>query len=179
MTLKTAFLAAAALGALAATPALAQPTGHEGHQPAPAPEPADHSQHQQPDPAVADPHPQAAVADPHHQATVGTGHGEHSMPMTGALGRYPMARESSGTAWQPDSSSHGGLHLMSGEWTLMGHGVLNLTYDHQSAPKNASSSWAPVLRAQVPRLRFAPHFMKAASVPAIYHGACCRSTRKD
>ncbi len=142
MTLKTAFLAAAALGALAATPALAQHTGHEGHQPAPAPEPADHSQHQQPDPAVADPHPQAAVADPHHQATVDTGHDEHSMPMTGALGRYPMARESSGTAWQPDSSAHGGLHLMSGEWTLMGHGVLNLTYDHQSGPRGDDKLFA-------------------------------------
>jgi hypothetical protein len=52
--------------------------------------------------------------------------------MTGALGAYAMTREASGTAWQPDASAHSGVHLMSGDWTLMGHGVLNLVYDHQS-----------------------------------------------
>jgi hypothetical protein len=57
-------------------------------------------------------------------------HGAHSM--TGALGRYPMEREASGTAWQPDASEHAGLMSMSGDWTLMAHGVLNLVYDHQS-----------------------------------------------
>src|SRR4051794_24286831 len=56
----------------------------------------------------------------------------HEMAMTGALGPYPMTRESSGTAWQPDESGHSGLHAMSGDWTLMAHGVLNLVYDHQS-----------------------------------------------
>ena len=40
--------------------------------------------------------------------------------MTGALGPYPARREASGTAWQPDASSHGGVHLMAGDWTLMG-----------------------------------------------------------
>ena len=30
-------------------------------------------------------------------------------PMVGALGPYPMGREASGTAWQPDASRHGGL----------------------------------------------------------------------
>jgi hypothetical protein len=43
-----------------------------------------------------------------------------------------MQRESSGTAWQPDTSEHTGLHVMSGDWTLMAHGTLNLVYDHQS-----------------------------------------------
>ena len=60
------------------------------------------------------------------------GHGGHEMAMTGALGRYPMERESSGTAWQPDTSEHMGLMQMSSGWTLMAHGVLNLVYDHQS-----------------------------------------------
>ena len=32
------------------------------------------------------------------------------MAMTGALGSYPMERESSGTAWQPDTTEHMGLH---------------------------------------------------------------------
>ena len=52
--------------------------------------------------------------------------------MTGALGPYSIERESSGTAWQPDASEHTGLMRMSGDWTLMAHGVLNLVYDHQS-----------------------------------------------
>ena len=34
--------------------------------------------------------------------------------MTGALGSYSMTREASGTSWQPDSSVHGGVHLMEG-----------------------------------------------------------------
>ncbi len=57
------------------------------------------------------------------------------MEMTGALGSYPMERESSGTAWQPDSSEPMGLMVMRGDWTLMGHGVVNLVYDHQSGAR--------------------------------------------
>ena len=55
--------------------------------------------------------------------------------MTGALGPYPMARESSGTAWQPDTSDEAGLHVMSGDWMLMAHGDLNLVADRQSGPR--------------------------------------------
>jgi hypothetical protein len=55
--------------------------------------------------------------------------------MTGALGSYPVTRESSGTAWQPDASDHAGLMKMSGGWMLMAHGVANLVYDHQSGPR--------------------------------------------
>jgi hypothetical protein len=159
MTLKTAFLAAAALGALTARPALAQHTGHQQHQPPPAPAPTpehepapdqapppeqqmDHSQHQVP------PAPQAQQPMDHMQhgaqpAAQPEDHAGHQMEMTGAFGTYPMARESSGTAWQPDSSAHGGLHIMSGDWTLMGHGVLNLVYDHQSGPRGDDKLFAP------------------------------------
>ena len=49
----------------------------------------------------------------------------------GALGSYTLTREASGTSWQPDRSEHAGIHITSGDWTLMGHGVLNLVYDHQ------------------------------------------------
>ena len=118
-------------------PAVAQHQGHEMPMPSPAPEKAepvtpadpinhdqmDHGQHQ--DPVVANPYPEATISmDPDH--------GGHAMAMNGALGPYPMPREASGTAWQPDSSTHGGIHLMSGDWTLMGHAMLNLVYDHQS-----------------------------------------------
>jgi hypothetical protein len=66
----------------------------------------------------------------------------HEMHVTGALGTYPMERESSGTAWQPDSSEHMGVMAMSGDWTLMGHGILNLVYDHQSGPRGDDKVFA-------------------------------------
>ena len=62
-------------------------------------------------------------------------HAGHEMAMAGALGPYPMQRESSGTAWQPDSSEHSGLMVHETDWMLMAHGVLNLVYDHQSGPR--------------------------------------------
>ena len=70
----------------------------------------------------------------------GMQHGE--VPMSGALGTYPMTRESSGTAWQPDASEHMGLMAMTGGWTLMGHGILNLVYDHQSEARGQNKAFA-------------------------------------
>lgn len=55
--------------------------------------------------------------------------------MLGALGSYPFTRESSGTSWQPDSSEHAGLHLMQGDWMVMGHALLNGVYDWQQGPR--------------------------------------------
>ena len=69
-------------------------------------------------------------------------HPGHVMAMTGALGSDPMQRESSGTSWQPDSSQHMGLMSMSGDWTLMAHGVLNLVYDDQSGRRGDSKAFA-------------------------------------
>ncbi|MGN6057294.1 MAG: hypothetical protein ACTHOI_01745 [Sphingomicrobium sp.] len=66
----------------------------------------------------------------------------HEMSMTGALGPYPIERESSGTAWQPDASEHTGVMTMSGDWTLMAHGVVNLVYDHQSGPRGDDKAFA-------------------------------------
>jgi hypothetical protein len=65
-----------------------------------------------------------------------------SMPIDGALGSYPMERESSGTAWQPDISEPMGLMIMSGRWTLMAHGIVNLVYDHQSGPRGNDKAFA-------------------------------------
>ena len=116
------------------TSAIAQHTHVPGMQmpePAPAPEvaPAPDVQHEREKP-VADhahmDHTQMAHEMPPNE------HGAHQTHLTGALGPYPMTRESSGTAWQPDTSEHMGLHVRSGEWTLMAHGVFNLVYDHQS-----------------------------------------------
>jgi hypothetical protein len=69
-------------------------------------------------------------------------HGGGAMAMAGALGPYPMQRESSGTAWQPDTSEHRGLMTTSGDWTLMAHGVLNLVYDHQSGRRGNDKAFA-------------------------------------
>jgi len=66
----------------------------------------------------------------------------HAMAMTGALGSYPMTRESSGTSWQPDSSEHEALHIMRGDWTLMAHGTLNLVYDTQGGPRGDDKAFA-------------------------------------
>ena len=69
-----------------------------------------------------------------HSATgegAGEAHAGHGS-MTGALGSYPMTRDASGTAWQPDASSHMGVMGEAGGWNLMGHGALNLVFDHQS-----------------------------------------------
>ncbi|MDB5475803.1 MAG: hypothetical protein JWP49_1314 [Phenylobacterium sp.] len=62
--------------------------------------------------------------------------------MTGALGNYAMAREASGTAWQPDASALDGLHIMRGDWMVMVHADLNLVYDWQGGPRGASKSFA-------------------------------------
>jgi hypothetical protein len=90
-------------------------------------------------PAPGTPADQASQAGMDHSQM---GHGQVSQAehaghseMTGALGPYPMAREASGTAWEPDASEHGGIHVMSGDWTLMAHGILDLVYDHQSGPR--------------------------------------------
>jgi len=68
--------------------------------------------------------------------------GRAAMAMNGALGPYPMQRESSGTAWQPDNSGHTELISVSDGWTLMSHGIVNLVYDHQSGPRGGDKLFA-------------------------------------
>ncbi len=76
-------------------------------------------------------------------------HGSHSMPpepthethehggmggmveMRGLDGPYRISRESSGTAWQPESASHDAFHTMRGAWMLMLHGFGDLVYTDQ------------------------------------------------
>ena len=115
------------------TPAApAAPVDHSqmDHGPAaqPAPAPVDqgamgHGQEAQP----AAPVDHAAMG---HEAP-GAGH----ETMRGALGNYPMTREASGTAWQPDTSKHAGPMIQSGDWALMAHGELTLVGDWQGGPR--------------------------------------------
>jgi hypothetical protein len=79
------------------------------------------AQHEGHEPAEPPPPGEAIVADAREPA--------------GALGPYPMAREASGTAWQPDASPHAGLHAESGGWTLMGHALLNGAWSWQEGPR--------------------------------------------
>jgi hypothetical protein len=98
-----------------------------GEQPSAEPMPMDHSQMG---------HSQTGQMN----ATMGE-HADHGA-MSGALGRYPATREASGTAWQPDTSEHMGLVSEAGDWMLMGHGVINLVYDHQSGRRGDDKAFA-------------------------------------
>jgi hypothetical protein len=73
-------------------------------------------------------------------------HHDHAMPggamtegaPTGApedLLDLERRRNASGTAWQPETVPHTGLHLQAGAWQLMLHGVLFAGYDHQTGPR--------------------------------------------
>ena len=62
--------------------------------------------------------------------------------MAGALGRYAMMRDSSGTAWQPDSTPMEGLDWQSGGWTGMVHGYVLGVYDHQGGPRGDSKAFS-------------------------------------
>jgi hypothetical protein len=61
--------------------------------------------------------------------------------MSGALGHYPMTREASGTAWQPDSSVHAGVHFAADDWMVMSHALLNAVYDRQEGPRGGDKTF--------------------------------------
>jgi hypothetical protein len=114
--------------ALALFLALAAPAGaqhqHEHPPPAPPPEPA----------APAKPQ------EHEHEMPGMEMHGMHAM--RGLLGPYAMSRESSGTAWQPDSAPHVGIHASRGPWELMAHGFASLIYDDQDGPRGDEKTFS-------------------------------------
>lgn len=67
-------------------------------------------------------------------------HGMHEM--RGMLGPYGMSREASGTAWQPDSAPHVGLHANRGPWDLMVHGFATLIHDDQDGPRGDQKTFS-------------------------------------
>lgn len=75
--------------------------------------------------------------------------------MAGALGPYDSTREASGTAWQPDTSRHGGVHLMTGDWMLMGHLTLNAVYDWQEGPRGDEMAFVSGMAMGMARRDFA------------------------
>jgi hypothetical protein len=134
-----------AIALLATSPALAQ---HEHHQPPPPePPPATHEQgheHGAPPPAETPP----AEHEGHEAGMPGMQghemHGQHEAghAMTGMFGPYPMSREASGTAWQPESAPHTGLHLTRGPWELMAHGFVDLIYADQDGPRGDQKTFS-------------------------------------
>ncbi|MES2472269.1 MAG: hypothetical protein V4601_05455 [Pseudomonadota bacterium] len=90
-------------------------------------------------PALAQEHQHAP--DPH--AGHAMDHSSHQMnATTGTLGGYPMNRDASGTAWQPDAAPHGGVHTAAGDWMLMGHLSLAGVYSNQSGPRGDDKAFA-------------------------------------
>jgi hypothetical protein len=136
--------------AVTATPAAQDAPVHQHAEPAAAPPPESVHQHAEPPAPPAPP----ATAPVDHSAHVGHGappaaepaamdaHAGHDM-IGGALGPYPMNREASGTAWQPDVSEHTSLMRTTGDWTLMAHGMLSLVYDRQGGPRGDSKVFVP------------------------------------
>ena len=94
-------------------------------------------------PALAQEHQhQPPAADPHAGHVMPMDYSSHQMPMTGTLGGYPMSRDASGTAWQPDAARHGGVHEQAGNWMLMGHLSLAGVYSNQSGPRGDDKAFA-------------------------------------
>lgn len=128
---------------LLAPSAIAQEHDHTDHAPqqpsAETAKPADdHSQHG--DHAEHAGH--GATASPaghggmnHDQMDHGAMHAASHAAHAGALGAYPMTRDSSGTAWRPDAAPHAMRMLQAGDWTLMGHATLDFAYTSQSGPR--------------------------------------------
>ncbi|HEX7077586.1 MAG TPA: hypothetical protein VF363_04135 [Candidatus Eisenbacteria bacterium] len=76
-----------------------------------------------------------------HDSMPGMEH-EHHGGMSGMYGPYPMTRESSGTAWQPDRGLHRGIHETKGPWTLMLHGSADFVWDDQGGPRGEEKAFS-------------------------------------
>jgi hypothetical protein len=94
--------------------------------------------------AMRKPSTPVAMTDMDH-GTMGPAHMGHEMAghgsMTGFLGPYMMAREASGTSWQPDTSPHEGLYQQFEAWSVMTHGSVNLNYDRQPGLRGADKTF--------------------------------------
>jgi hypothetical protein len=102
----------------------------------------DHSAHQMPaEQPAGEAMDHSAPTMPAMPAMPGMERGGMAHEMTGALGSYAMSREASGTAWQPDASTHRGIDVAAGDWMLMGHANFNLVYDWQQGPRGDEMSF--------------------------------------
>lgn len=63
--------------------------------------------------------------------------------MHGLYGSYSMTREASGTAWQPEATPMGGVHMMHDDWMLMLHGFAFGVYDNQGGHRGDRKFFSP------------------------------------
>jgi hypothetical protein len=82
----------------------------------------------------------AVLASPAHGQHEHHHDGHEGHAMTGAAGPEDLLdlerrRNASGTAWQPETVPHTGVHLGAAGWQLMLHGVLFAGYDKQWGPR--------------------------------------------
>jgi len=63
----------------------------------------------------------------------------HDMPS--AFGPYSMAREGSGTAWQPGNFGMPGIMFDLAGWSVMAQGLVNVVHDDQGGPRGDSKTF--------------------------------------
>ena len=125
------------------TPALAQ---HQHEPPPPAhdqsqmqhgeqPMQHDHSQMQHDHSQMQHDHSQMQHDEQPMEGAAADEHAAMMASMQGLYGPYAMGRDASGTAWQPDVSSHGGIHSHQGAWMVMTHALLNGVYAWSEGPR--------------------------------------------
>ena len=64
------------------------------------------------------------------------------IPLLAHAGMMGPNRDASGTSWQPDSTPHEGWHLMTDDWMLMAHGVLDFVHDDQGGKRGGEKDFA-------------------------------------
>ena len=137
--------------ALVATPALAQEhqEGHEHHQtaapaatpPVASPPAETHAPRAIP-PLAPEQHDHGHGAMDHEMmGHEGHDHVHGMAELQGAQGAYPFMRDASGTSWQPDTSTHGGVMAIHDGWMLMGHAMFNAVYDWQDGPRGDEKTY--------------------------------------
>ena len=81
--------------------------------------------------------------------------GPMTMRMSGALGPYAMSRDASGTSWQPDASTHEGIHIHDGDWMIMVHALFNGVHDWQGGPRGDEKTFLSGMAMGMARRDFA------------------------
>ncbi|MGE3301706.1 MAG: hypothetical protein AB7M12_01170 [Hyphomonadaceae bacterium] len=87
----------------------------------------------------------AGTAEAQHE--MHQGHSSHAAPPDAhavhmhAPPAHATGRDASGTAWQPDVSSHAGLMAMRGGWMVMSHALLNGVYDWQDGARGGEKAF--------------------------------------
>ena len=87
--------------------------------------------------------PDSTMSGHVHEASMDEHSMHHTMP--GLLGDYDGTLDASGTAWQPASSGHEGLHSMRGPWHLMLHGFVLPAWTDQGGPRGDDDFYASTM----------------------------------